>query len=88
MPVAGPGSNVVKYEHMCFWCKSLLVTPYYDEIEEHVMRCRENAPDWQRGDLSSYKQYGGPEPCASEQDRNDARRRASEQAEAWAVGSY
>jgi hypothetical protein len=46
------------YRIRCLFCKRDHVSPYFDEIEEEILACRDRAPDWQRGDLAGFKDPG------------------------------
>lgn len=44
------------YEIRCIFCKSIHKGPYFDVIEEEIMRCRETAAEWQKGLLDNWEQ--------------------------------
>ena len=69
----------VSYEQRCPFCNQLLVSQFWDDLERHIMACREMALPEKRGELADLKErITKPESCENEERRNlayTARRR-------------
>lgn len=54
----------LEYVVKCYFCHHEHVSPYWDEIEEGIMACRELSPGWRQGKLDPAVNYeeGGRVP--------------------------
>lgn len=43
------------YEIRCIYCKRIHRSPYFDEVEERILACRDEAPEWQKGRLETWE---------------------------------
>lgn len=48
------------YEIRCLFCKRIHRSPFFDEIEDEILRCRDEAPHWQKGNLDEFEDRGIP----------------------------
>ncbi len=64
------------YEVRCFFCKRVHASEFFDEIEEQILACRDQAPGWQKGTVDGLRQRVEAMSCAGEPDRARAERAA------------
>lgn len=43
------------YRVKCLFCAREHVSPYFDQIEEEILACRDRAPEWKRGSLAAFE---------------------------------
>ena len=63
------------YLARCIFCGAHLSTDFFDEVESHIMACRERTLPEKRGDLSAFPRAGTkPLTCEEEAVRKQAER--------------
>lgn len=44
------------YKVRCIFCRRDHESEYWDDLEAEILRCRDEAPSWKRGDLPSFRE--------------------------------
>jgi hypothetical protein len=56
------------YKVRCIFCRCDHKSEYWDELDAEILRCRDEAPSWKRGDLAAFEESCirpiTPETCA------------------------
>lgn len=64
----GLGRGLMPYKVRCIFCGRDHASEYWDDLDAQILRCRDAAPYWKRGDLASHKDLSTraitPETCA------------------------
>lgn len=62
------GRGLMPYKVRCIFCHRDHEGEYWDDLDAEILRCRDAAPYWRRGDLASYEELSTrpitPETCA------------------------
>ena len=64
----------VSYFVLCMFCGDSQRSEYWDEVEEHIMKCREKASPEKRGELGATDMETLPIRCETEVQANAAQR--------------
>ena len=62
------------YTVTCIFCGSWRQSHFWDEVEEHIMDCREKVSPEKRGDLAATDMITSPVSCENEIAANAAQR--------------
>lgn len=66
--VPGWDQGPMPYKVRCIFCHRDHEGEYWDDLDAEILRCRDAAPYWRRGDLASYEELSTrpitPETCA------------------------
>lgn len=66
--IPGWGQGMMPYKVRCIFCRRDHESECWDELEAEILRCRDAAPYWRRGDLASDTELSTrpitPETCA------------------------
>lgn len=49
------GLELIRYKVRCVFCRREHESEYWDDLDAEILRCRDEAPAWKRGDLESYE---------------------------------
>jgi len=64
----------MSYFVLCMFCGDSKRSDYWDEVEEHIMGCREKASPEKRGELEASNMITSPVSCENEIAANAAQR--------------
>jgi len=64
----------VSYFVLCMFCGDSQRSEFWDEVEEHIMDCREKVSPEKRGDLAATDMITSPVSCENEIAANAAQR--------------
>jgi hypothetical protein len=64
----------MSYFVLCMFCGESQRSEYWDEVEEHIMECREKASPEKRGELAVSDMETSPIRCETEMQANATQR--------------